>query len=331
MQYDRLAVQEAGSLNFGDTGLYLLGRTTDNTVISLAGTLGVGSANVSLVDADGVGLGSSTTLAGGTLTSATGFSLDGDDEISGHGRLFGDLALGTNGTVTGSGTGLELFGHVSGSGNITGSTVYGNLVIGTSPGTITLEDSILSDATTTVFEVGGTDVTSFDQLLLAGSVTLNGTADIRFTDGFTPEASDTFQLVDLGTATLTNWFRQVTVPDGWGVSETGQLYTIIVPAPEDADFDDDNLVDGIDFLTWQRGVGGVGTPSTGDANEDALVNNDDLTIWQNQYGGPPIVAGSVGTVPEPSSALILALGLAGLLPTRRLGNRSRRLPLFSRP
>jgi len=168
-------------------------------------------------------------------------------------------------------------------------------------------------------------------MLLAGSVTLNGTADIRFTDGFTPEASDTFQLIDLGTATLTNWFRQVTVPDGWGVSETGQLYTIIVPAPEDADFDDDNLVDGIDFLTWQRGVGGVGTPSTGDANEDALVNNDDLTIWQNQYGGPPIVAGSVGTVPEPSSALILALGLAGLLPTRRLGNRSRRLPLFSRP
>ena len=100
---------------------------------------------------------------------------------------------------------------------------------------------------------------------------------------------------------------------------------------EDADFDDDNLVDGADFLIWQRGAGGVGTSSTGDANEDALVNNDDLTIWQDQYGGPPIVASSVATVPEPSSALILALGLAGLLPTRLLGSLSRRFPLFSWP
>ena len=94
LQYDRLAVQEAGSLNFGDTGLYLLGRTTDNTVISLAGTLGVGSANVSLVDADGVDLGKiDHTSRWHARRHATGFALDGDDEISGYGRLFGDIWL----------------------------------------------------------------------------------------------------------------------------------------------------------------------------------------------------------------------------------------------
>ena len=126
--------------------------------------------------------------------------LDEIGDISGHGRLFGDVDLGTGGTIAGSGAGLELFGHVSGSGTITGGTLYGNLLIGTSPGTVTLEDTILSEATTTMFEVGGTDVTDFDRLLLAGGVTINGTAEISFTDGFTPQESDTFQLVDLGWA-----------------------------------------------------------------------------------------------------------------------------------
>ena len=312
MQYDRLAVQEAGSLNFGDTGLYLLGRTTDNTVISLAGTLGVGSANVSLIDADGVDLGSSTTLAGGTLTSATGFSLDGDDEISGHGRLFGDLALGTNGTLAGSGTGLELFGHVSGSGNITGSTVYGNLVIGTSPGTITLEDSILSGATTTVFEVGGTDVANFDQLLLAGGVTLNGSADIRFTDGFAPQESDTFQLVDLGTATLTNWFQQITAPDGWGMSETGQLYNLQYAATLilGGDYNADGIVDAADYTLWKDNLGLSSSALNGNGSGAATVVQADYLLWKTNFG-LPAATGSEGAaaVPEPTTLLLALLAL----------------------
>ena len=48
-----LTLQETGNLNFvGDPGLYVLGNAAANSALSLAGTLGVGPANLSLIDAD---------------------------------------------------------------------------------------------------------------------------------------------------------------------------------------------------------------------------------------------------------------------------------------
>ncbi|HMO83512.1 MAG TPA: dockerin type I domain-containing protein, partial [Lacipirellulaceae bacterium] len=56
---------------------------------------------------------------------------------------------------------------------------------------------------------------------------------------------------------------------------------------ESADFNGDGFVDGLDFLTWQRGLGTVNaSPADGDANGDGQVNGADLVIWQNQFGQP---------------------------------------------
>ena len=77
---------------------------------------------------------------------------------------------------------------------------------------------------------------------------------------------------------------------------------------EDADFNQDNKVDGLDFLIWQRGFGSAGGLSQGDANGDGQVTSDDLTIWENQFGTTPLVANS-NSVPEPTTLLIVvALG-----------------------
>jgi hypothetical protein len=55
--------------------------------------------------------------------------------------------------------------------------------------------------------------------------------------------------------------------------------------PPNADFNDDGLVDGADFLAWQRNFGVTAPPRTaGDANGDGAVNADDLTIWSAQFG-----------------------------------------------
>ncbi len=55
----------------------------------------------------------------------------------------------------------------------------------------------------------------------------------------------------------------------------GRDPSVPVAAPS-ADFIDDNVVTGADFLAWQRGEG--------DANGDGLVNGDDLAVWEQQYG-----------------------------------------------
>lgn len=85
----------------------------------------------------------------------------------------------------------------------------------------------------------------------------------------------------------------------------------------DADFDGNGSVSGEDFLAWQRGLGqstGV-TPESGDANRDGMVDATDLGIWQDQYGTVDIHGSttpppaSAATVPEPTSAILLALTL----------------------
>ncbi len=53
-----------------------------------------------------------------------------------------------------------------------------------------------------------------------------------------------------------------------------------------ADFDQDDDVDGTDFLSWQRGFGiaGGAKRDEGDADVDGKVDGDDLNVWQTNYG-----------------------------------------------
>lgn len=89
-------------------------------------------------------------------------------------------------------------------------------------------------------------------------------------------------------------------------------------AADDADFNDDNIVDGLDFLILQRGTGVGTTAAEGDANGDGVINGADLAIWETQYGGPPPLAAVAAAVPEPTALLLLQLaGLTGLIGTRR--------------
>lgn len=79
---------------------------------------------------------------------------------------------------------------------------------------------------------------------------------------------------------------------------------------DNADFDGNGLVDGRDFLIWQRGFG-LGSQSNnanGDANGDTVVDAMDLSIWQGQYGGAPLSAITGVQVPEPVSTVLFVVG-----------------------
>lgn len=84
---------------------------------------------------------------------------------------------------------------------------------------------------------------------------------------------------------------------------------------EDADFDDDGDVDGVDFLTWQRYYLTGNSNAQGDANGDMVVNGLDLDIWNNQYGPGPLQG--VTAVPEPTAVGLTLCAVGGLLLRRR--------------
>ncbi|QDT73170.1 hypothetical protein [Lacipirellula limnantheis] len=131
------------------------------------------------------------------------------------------------------------------------------------------------------------------------------------------------------TYTLTNMFDDggfVTI--GWPTNpskiyfggDDGAIFkdfsVVVGSAPsENADFNGDNLVDGQDFLIWQKNFG-VGTShEAGDADGNSLVNDADLTIWKTQFGGAPA---AIASVPEPSTAILAACGLiAAMWASRR--------------
>lgn len=93
---------------------------------------------------------------------------------------------------------------------------------------------------------------------------------------------------------------------------------------DDADFNGDGVVDGNDFLAWQRGFGTLtgATLESGDANRDGAVNGADLESWREQFGrggDEATTLGAVASIPEPASlalAGVAALSI-GMLRRRR--------------
>jgi hypothetical protein len=108
-------------------------------------------------------------------------------------------------------------------------------------------------------------------------------------------------------------------------------YGEVTIPPKSSDFDFDGDVDGADLLVWQKNFEKLfyGTQSKGDATGDHVVNAADLAEWKAAFGiGPSgpgslvrglvryVTTGPVAAVPEPTSVLLVGLGV-GMLAVRR--------------
>jgi hypothetical protein len=164
----------------------------------------------------------------------------------------------------------------------------------------------------------------------------NAAASVSFDDDTAsePNTSGTWPTSDgFGSIYRTNYNDQ-SVGDNWALSTLGDVigsYGAIqqvhpggdIGSPGsfapggDADFNNDTVVDGADFLIWQRNLGSGTDNLTGDANGDGMVNNADLQVWQGQFGSTVSATAATATVPEPATALLTLLGLAAFAARRR--------------
>lgn len=102
------------------------------------------------------------------------------------------------------------------------------------------------------------------------------------------------------------------------IAVASQPHAAPVPAAP-GDYDRDGVVDGADFLDWQRSIGAAALPpaSGADGNADGVVNGADLTAWSSRFGDGGATSAS-STVPEPGAVAMAAV--CGLL----IGIRRRR-------
>jgi hypothetical protein len=85
-------------------------------------------------------------------------------------------------------------------------------------------------------------------------------------------------------------------------------YDSLVAAGLEGDYDDNGLVDGSDFLTWQRALGWPADPlgSGADGNRSGTVDGPDLSVWRDRVAASSIV-GPYAAVAEPETSAVVVV------------------------
>jgi autotransporter-associated beta strand protein len=228
-----------------------------------------------------------TTVSGGTLALGVGASLASTNinlgTLAGQGTL--DVtALGTSGITIGVGQTLAGYGTVKGNTTIASG---GTLAPGTSPGILTFtEDLILSEGSTSIFEVaglGGAGASNgFDQALVSGDLTYGGHLRININGSYNEAGAFGGNIFQFGLGRNTGNFTSV-------------KYS----------FDGTSYYD----LTYYN------ASNTWQVWDDAF-----LTQGDNGYIGFNMNTGYLTVVPEPASWALFVGGVSTVLIFRRRRN-----------
>lgn len=153
-------------------------------------------------------------------------------------------------------------------------------------------------------EAGGADAGVLAEMFLLGSSNFAANSlPVALGAGFVPGTQPP----------LSFQYRNATT----GALLTGNVEFVSGGLLPDADFDNNLIVNGADFLIWQRNLSVGTTNLTGDANHDGMVTAADLEIWRTQFGGPPPAELTTAAVPEPASAFCAGAALAAAYAARR--------------
>ena len=116
-------------------------------------------------------------------------------------------------------------------------------------------------------------------------------------------------------------------------SSASVTISIYIPVPYNhftrGDFDVSGFVDDKDLSIWKASVGHTGWSNwqgtNGDANNDLVVDGSDFLVWQRNAGNraglyfldPSLPAVPAATVPEPSAAVLAGGAIAWVASSRR--------------
>jgi hypothetical protein len=307
------------SSNVGSIGTLRLGDAGTGTLELQPGAV-LQITNQALVGAGGGGNLGIINQTGGSLSITGGdpvmfLAYDSDDSAD-YEISDGELTVGNlwfrfgNGTLTQTGGTVNAAQLVLGEGgNPLTSALYdlqdgtfnvaGNANIGRAPGGENFPGSDLGS-----LQISG-GVATFGDLLFGtdptDQVVLSDSGVLRIVQSNYSVAS---ALADIAAGNIAGVDLSVSTVDVGGV-----LYTQInAQVGLAGDYNDDGIVDAADYTIWRDTLGST-TDLRADGNNNHVIDDGDFWLWKSQFGASLGNASrSTETVPEPCSALLMALG-----------------------
>jgi T5SS/PEP-CTERM-associated repeat protein len=284
LEFTQNLTNNAGALVSGNGSLIVGGGLVNQGTMNFAGT-----ANID---------GDVTNAPGGKIISGGGGATVFYDDVINN----GEIRTSTNGFTV-------FFGSVSGVGSFAGTGTVnfeGDLAPGNSPAAISFGgDVVFGRESKLVLEIGGVTAGSqYDQINVAGTLTLDGTLQISLINGFTPALGDEFNLFSF-TSSSGNFANYEGLTVGGhlelnGSFGAGGLLLTARPAI-DGDINLDGTVNIFDINSVSANWGAAGPQ--GDANGDGIVNIFDVNLISSNWG-----ASGAAAVPEPAGLALFLLG-----------------------
>jgi T5SS/PEP-CTERM-associated repeat protein len=225
---------------------------------------------------------------------------------------------------------------------IADTEVQGTFVAGGTAGISTVDvvgNLSFDTASSLEMELAGTDQGQFDTIQVDGNASFELGAHLaltmldpsNFENGtnlFLPEPGDFFDV--LTADAIDAEFLLIEAPEfdnrafvagvvDLGVDAGQALRITVVPVGLAGDYNENGVVDGADFLVWQRNLGS----DTSLPNDDTPgVGPEDYAVWRARFGQTaPASGAALSTVPEPTSLvpLLIAAAFAAAWRSRRFG------------
>lgn len=297
--------------------------------VNFNGPLQVGNGGLRKVQGGGLNITNTFTSQGPLRLEAGTTTLSGSSNLTGVVQVSAGATLNLSGAHVWQPTStLAGGGSVNGSLTTSGRIAPGDADLVDSIASLTLNDDLILTATSElVFEIGGTSAGQFDQLVVDGTASLDGTLTVELIDlgggVYDPQLGDSFALFSVqgGAGGTFDTLNLPTLGAGldWQINPGAIAVSLNVVAASviAADFDNSTTVDAADLAIWNSGYGdNLNIIRTdGDANENGTVEGGDFLLWQQQFTGSSPT--SISAVPEPSAALLAALSLLPLSRRRR--------------